>query len=460
MKLLHTSDWHLGQSLMKVSRETEHRLFIDHLVKTVRDEAIDTLIVAGDIFDTTTPASYARELYLDALRQLKLAGLCNLILVAGNHDSVAVLEESRTLLTLLNIHVVAAPPVNLEEAVFDLLDAQGAVIGLFCAVPFLRLRDLLDSLPGQDSLDREDRLRDAISDYYHAIYQVALQRRNGRRIPLVASGHLTTVGGQLTESVRDIYIGSLQGFPGEAFPPFDYVALGHLHRAQTVGRNERLRYSGAPLPMSFDEAGQQKYLVKVTFVVDETASLPDSAVTRWLAPTGSLASTYGVGVTVSELPIPVFQKLQTLKGSQGDLLRQCGELALGGESVWLNLEVQGEESILLFKQQLERVLDDSALSVLCLRRVRVNTVAGITRQQDELLQHLNPEEVFQRRLDHADLEEDDCLVLKKLYCELLAEVSLAAADMDSSNGADTDSGKGADTVVVTATATATGTNQE
>ncbi|MBK8972698.1 MAG: exonuclease SbcCD subunit D C-terminal domain-containing protein [Hahellaceae bacterium] len=410
MKLLHTSDWHLGQSLMKVSREREHRLFLDFLVSTVRQEAIDTVIVAGDIFDTTTPASYARELYHEAIRGLKQAGLCNLVLVGGNHDSVAVLDESRALLGLLNVIVVSSAPQRPEDAVFDLFNHAGEVIGLFCAVPFLRLRDVLDSLPGQDASQRQARLQAAIASYYQACYEAALIRRQDRTIPIVGSGHLTTVGGVASESVREIYIGTLDAFPGEAFPPFDYLALGHLHRAQAVKNAPRIRYSGAPIPMSFDEVGQQKVLLKVVLgqEADAEAQLPGEG---------------RIPASLYDIPIPLFQSLQVIRGAADSVLSRCVDLARHGESVWLSLELEGEVSMTVFRQQLDQRIADSRLQVLCVRRVRQSESKAIeNRHSGELLQHLQPQEVFERRLASEGLEDADRRTLTTLFAQLMERV--------------------------------------
>ncbi len=394
MKVVHTSDWHLGQSLMKFSREAEHRAFIDFLVETVRREDVDTLILAGDVFDTATPGSQARELYVNAMCRLKDAGIVNLVVVAGNHDSVAVLEENREVLQRIGVRVVASAPQSVEDLVLDLLDREGRVAGLFCAVPFLRQRDLLTSVAGQDAGARQEAMREAIAGYYRRAYDEALRRRGDAPLPILASAHLATVGGRLSESVRDIYIGTLDAFPAAGFPPFDYLALGHLHRAQTVAGNPRFRYSGAPIPMSFDEVDQGKVLVEVTFTAGE--------------------------VQIREIPLPVFQRLVSLRGPERRLLETCEALARGGESVWLNLEVEGEVSVLSFRQRLEAVLGSSAVAVLCLRRVRAESVAVLTRQRDELLQHLGPREVFRRLLEDRQIDSDSGRTLEDAFSALLS----------------------------------------
>ena len=107
----------------------------------------------------------------------------------------------------------------------------------------------------------------AISEHYKAVYAHAKERQKalGGSIPIIATGHLTTVGAKTSESVRDIYIGSLDAFPSSAFPPADYIALGHIHRTQKIGDCEHIRYCGSPIPLSFDELNNDKIILIVEF---------------------------------------------------------------------------------------------------------------------------------------------------------------------------------------------------
>ena len=256
MRIIHTSDWHLGQYFFTKSRAPEHQHFLNWLVEQVELHHVDAVIVAGDIFDTGSPPSYARELYNKFIVDLQKTG-CQLVILSGNHDSVSVLNESSALLRYLNTQVITS---GSEPHVVTLVNKQAQPIGLVCAIPFLRPRDIQLSIAGQNIEEKQRSLQTAIHDHYQASYQLALEQRTalGLDIPIIATGHLTVVGAALTDSVRDIYIGTLDAFPSGAFPPADYIALGHIHRSQVIGGQENIRYCGSPIALSFDETTQQK----------------------------------------------------------------------------------------------------------------------------------------------------------------------------------------------------------
>ena len=250
MRILHTSDWHLGQHFMGRSREAEHQGFLDWLVEQVQEQQVDALIIAGDIFDTGTPPSYARRLYSRFIVNLQNTPCQQLVVVGGNHDSVATLNESRELLACLNTFVVGGVSKDPREQLLVLKNSQGNPGAVICAIPFIRPRDVLESQAGESGESKQQALQQAIADHYQAIYAEA-EILAGDRLPIIATGHLTTVGGQLTESVREIYIGTLSAFPVSGFPQAEYIALGHLHRPQIVAKQEHIRYSGSPIPLSF-----------------------------------------------------------------------------------------------------------------------------------------------------------------------------------------------------------------
>ncbi|MDE5192088.1 exonuclease subunit SbcD [Citrobacter freundii] len=131
MRILHTSDWHLGQNFYSKSRAAEHQAFLDWLLETAQSHQVDAIIVAGDIFDTGSPPSYARELYNRFVVNLQQTG-CHLVVLAGNHDSVATLNESRDILAFLNTTVVASA----GHAPQVLSQRDGTPGAILCPVPF------------------------------------------------------------------------------------------------------------------------------------------------------------------------------------------------------------------------------------------------------------------------------------------------------------------------------------
>src|SRR5260370_11724077 len=295
MRILHTSDWHLGQYFLGHSRQAEHQKLIAWLVEQTRLHAVDSVLIAGDIFDTGAPLSYARELYYTLILALRDAGV-GLTLLAGNHDSVAVLEESRNLLAAVNTVVIASVRDDPNEQVRVLNTREGKPGAIVCAIPFIRPRDVLQSIAGQSARDKQQSLQDAIHAHYQALFALAEEKRVelGAHLPIIATGHLTTVGASASESVREIYVGALEAFPTAAFPAADYIALGHIHRPQKVGGFEHIRYSGSPIALSFDEARQQKEMLLVDVSSDGLE-----------------------GVMVLE--VPCFQPLLSVRGSLKEL---------------------------------------------------------------------------------------------------------------------------------------------
>ena len=406
MRILHTSDWHLGQHFMGKTRQAEHRAWCDWLVQTVQEQQADALIIAGDIFDTGTPPSYAREQYNDFIVQMHGTG-CQLVILAGNHDSVAMLNESKGLLGKLNTQVISSVADNPAEQVLVLKQRNGEIGALLCAIPFLRPRDIQRSQAGQSAQEKQSDLQQAIAEHYAQLFAQAEAKRAelGVNVPIVGTGHLTTVGVSLSESVREIYVGSLTAFPTDAFPAFDYLALGHIHRPQKVAGLEHIRYSGSPIALSFDESKQQKELLQVDF---------DS--------TGLLA--------VKVIEIPCFQRLISLSGSLAELEQQFSELAeqLDPDAVaWLEIQVQIDDYYADLDERVTALCAELPVEVLRVRRLRGNKMAGLTRDSGEVLAELTPAEVFAKRLHAEKLSDEDLKILKGLHGQVLE--SLLEADV-------------------------------
>jgi exonuclease SbcD len=256
MRIVHTADWHLGQSLFDVSREREHGLFLEWLVELLVDEEADALIVAGDVFDQASPSSSALSTWYRfvARARARLPGL-DMIFVGGNHDSPSRLEAPAPILDGLRVRVVGRLPrradgsIDADRVVVPLHDRSGAVSAWCAAVPFLHAFDL----PPAEGAD--DPLVEGVRAVYREVLDEAFARR-GDGQPVVATGHLYAAGGVLSElSERKVLQGNLHALPADVFPDsVAYVALGHLHLAQSVGGREHVRYSGAPIPLAMPEA--------------------------------------------------------------------------------------------------------------------------------------------------------------------------------------------------------------
>ena len=391
MRILHTSDWHLGQNFYSKSRAAEHQAFLDWLLASAQEHDVDAIIVAGDIFDTGSPPSYARELYNRFVVQLQQTRR-RLVVLAGNHDSVATLNESRDILAFLNTTVVA----NAGHAPFILPLRDGTPGAIFCPVPFLRPRELVTSQAGHSGGEKQQLLLSAISDYYQQQYQLACELRGDRALPIIASGHLTTVGASKSEAVREIYIGTLDAFPANRFPPADYIALGHIHRAQVVGGCEHIRYSGSPIPLSFDETGKNKSVNLVTFA---NGCLKD----------------------VTPLIVPVTQPLAVLKGDFASISAQLNQWQNNDQqpSAWLDIEVTSDEYMHDIQRKIQAQTETLPVEVLLVRRSRAQRDRILAGAQRETLSELQVEDVFARRLALETLEATQQQRLEQLFNETL-----------------------------------------
>ena len=409
MRILHTSDWHLGQHFMGKSRQAEHQALIDWLLAQVDAHAVDAVLIAGDIFDTGAPPSYARELYSDLVVKLHRAGVA-LLLLGGNHDSVATLGESRALLAVLSTTVVAAVggPAN---HVVVLPQRNGDAGCIVCAVPFVRPRDVLQSQAGQSAQEKQQGLQAAIQAYYQSVVdagraqQTALHNTLGRVVPLMATGHLTTVGASSNESVREIYVGSLDAFPTAAFPPVDYIALGHIHKPQKVGGLNHIRYCGSPIPLGFDEARQQKEVL----LVDLDAS----------------------GFTaVTALPVPRFQALISVSGNLATLAAAISAAAAEGsidQPSWLEVTVAEDDYLSDLPARISAMTQGLPVEVLRVRRQRANAAATLTAEALATLDELSPGDVFERRLALEDLTPELQQALEARFREVVTSLTEVGA---------------------------------
>jgi exonuclease SbcD len=387
MKIFHTSDWHLGQNFFTKSRKDEHQGFIDWLLKQVEKEQVDAVIIAGDIFDTGTPPSYAREMYNQFVVDMQKLN-CVLVVLGGNHDSVSTLNESKQILACLNTFVVASTGISIDEQVFVIPDKLGQPAAVLCAVPFIRARDVLQSTAGETGLQKRQALGDAIKQHYQTLYQIALTKKqdSGLDLPIIATGHLTALGVSQSESVRDIYIGTLDGFAADGFPPVDYIALGHIHKPQIVAKSEHIRYCGSPIPLSFDELGTQKQVMLVEFTGAQRTGL-------------------------QSIDIPIFQPMQVIKGDLADITAGLQAFENSDDTkddtklaCWLCLEVDSQDYLSDLQQRIQDMTQGLNVEVLQLRRSRNQRRQLLSQMQSETLAELSPHDVFEKRLAMESFE--------------------------------------------------------
>ena len=321
MRLLHTSDWHLGQSLHNFDRHYEHQCFLDWLLDTIVSEQADALLVAGDIFDNANPsAASLRQLYTFLQQARARAPQLDIVVIAGNHDSPARLEAPGPLLEMHGTTVIGHPHrddagnIDVERMLVPLRGKDGATAAWVLAVPFLRHGDVprpaavadaapadavgapaadagADGGPGTpseaagaaatQSPPQPDPYLAGIAELYRQALELACARAaEGHAI--VAMGHCHMVNGTMSaDSERRIVIGGTEMLPSGIFPPpIAYAALGHLHLAQQVGPHEHIRYCGSPIPLSFAETHYPHQVLRVDLDGGRAAAITPLPVPR------------------------------------------------------------------------------------------------------------------------------------------------------------------------------------
>ncbi len=253
LRLLHTADWHLGHTLHGIERTYEHEKLVAWLLDTLEAEAVDAVLVAGDVFDAANPPTEAQALWYHFLVEAwRRVPHLQVVVTGGNHDSAARLDATDPFLSAMKrLHVVGGVTrrdgrPDLERLVVPLRDRAGAVAAWVAAVPFLRA--------AETGAGTEDAVADGTRRFYASVLDLARTRRSPGQA-LLAMGHLYLVGGKISElSERRLFVGDHAAVSHDIFPDVvAYAALGHLHLAQTVAGRENVRYSGSLLPLSLKE---------------------------------------------------------------------------------------------------------------------------------------------------------------------------------------------------------------
>ena len=278
LRLIHTADWHLGHCLHGVSRQLEHQQFLDWLLEELQNKQADALIVAGDIFDSANPSAAAQtQLYEFLVKARTQQPALNIVLIGGNHDSASRLDAPSSILNALGVSVVGGlvrdeGGINWDRLIVPLTNAAGEIKAWCGAMPFLRNADLpstardggIGTEPMRPGEQDDEPLIAGVKSLYKQLFS-ELQAKATQGESLILTGHCYMVNGCVSElSERKILGGNQHALPVELFPEeIAYVALGHLHLAQKVGANEHIRYSGSPIPLSFDESHYPHQVVQV-----------------------------------------------------------------------------------------------------------------------------------------------------------------------------------------------------
>lgn len=399
MKIIHTADWHLGKQLHKYSLEEDHHLLLDWLAETIHQRKIDLLLVSGDIFDTAFPSNAALNQYYQFLQKL-IGCSCKVVITGGNHDSPGVLNAPKQILDYLHIKITGCVPDEHATALFAFEELGVAV----AAIPFLRETDLRRSVSGQTYDNRLEAIRTGIKAHYQSFLQLHQQKHP--HLSLIGMGHLYVNGASmntLAESEREIHtVGGLPVFGTGDFPEgYDYIALGHIHKPQSLAPH--IRYSGSPIPLSFSERDNPNYIVELTY------------------DNGKLQ-------TIEQLPIPAFRELKTFSGTLEEVKEKLSLYEFSTPLAPLvELNVVESDFDLNVSYEFDKLLREYQASPFKIIKPRL-TFLNRRLEADELFEQgteitdLTEKQVFARRMESENLSEEDRLLLSEAFDELIAEI--------------------------------------
>lgn len=401
MRILHTSDIHTGRKLKDHDRTEEFKEFFIWLEKQIKNEEIDTLLISGDIFDNTTPSVTAQNIYYSFLGHIAESKCRHTVIISGNHDSAAFIDAPSDILKLCKVHVTGQASTNPEDEVIKLYDSDGRLELIVCAVPYLRDKDVRTVRADDYFSDIDHAMQAGIKAHYERVFERAKSLQGNSDVPLIAMGHLFLKNGVTREGdgVRSLYVGTLGEVSGDIFPEYiTYAALGHLHSAQYIGR-ENIRYSGSPIAMGFGEAGQNK---SVSVIETDGKNL----------------------VSIKEIPVPVFQRLERISGDMNKLENDINNLGNENKSIWLDVTYTGED----IQGNLQDKLNDCVkkfplIDILSVRDESPRDNSDSISVPDGL-DSITPIEMLKLCFDESDTPEEQRDILVPLYKEILRSLEV------------------------------------
>lgn len=398
MRILHTSDWHLGQRLLQNDRFEEQALALHFLLETIQIHNVDVLLVSGDVFDIGNPPYPARKMYYKFLYDLLGTSCRYVVITGGNHDAPGTLDAPRDLLQQLNVFVFGASTSDPSGNLVELRNGAGHLEAVVAAVPYLRERDLRPTIPGETGSERVEGIRNALRNYFAeqgkkaAEYQIF-------DVPVLCMAHLYAVGAASSEEQRNIYIGDTENIEAASFPEiFSYVALGHIHRPQAVGGLAHVRYSGSLIPLSFSETKDQKGVYLLEY---------DGAALK--------------NCQFIPVPVEISRRLKTVEGTLDEVKQKLQDFAERQTSKlmpWVEAIIHTDTVLPGLDEELRAFCADMYLDLL---KIRVMAgYHGIQRQGiQEELRSLEPIEVFRRRLEVAGHPPDSIEAFEATFLELM-----------------------------------------
>ncbi len=394
MKILHTSDWHIGKSLYGKQRYEEFESFFKWLLKLIDLEGIDVLLISGDIFDTTTPGNRAQEIYYSFLSKISRSRCIQTIIIAGNHDSPSFLSAPKGILKDLNISIVTDID-NMDDLIIPVRNGEEEV--KVVAIPYLRDKDLRVVEDGESLADKNLKVVTGIKDKFHEICDYG-KSKNISDSPMILMGHLFVAGCSTGDGERELYVGTLAQVGSDIIPSYiRYAALGHLHVPQEINKSNHIRYSGSPIPMGFDESIQKKEVVIIDLKKSE--------------------------IDISRITVPCFQKLSRITGDKPDILNQLDLIKKEGINTWVEIEYSGSQPPGTLQEEIEDRIKESNIEVRVIKNRYLTQLVLDENFVSRDLTELSYFDVFEKCLESADLQDDE--ELKTLYRDVVKKVEEA-----------------------------------
>ena len=400
LKILHTSDIHIGRKLKDRDRTKEFKEFFVWLEEQIINEGIDMFLISGDIFDNTTPSVQAQEIYYSFLGHIAESECRHIIIISGNHDSALFIDAPSEVLKHCKVHVIGQACENPEDEVIPLKNSDGHEEAIVCAVPYLRDKDVRTASIDDSFRDIDRALQAGIKSHYERVFNHARKLQGDSNIPIIAMGHLFLKNGRTSEGdgVRSLYVGTSIQVGSEIFPEdITYTALGHLHSPQYIGR-ENIRYSGSPIAMGFGEAGQDKSVI--------------------------LIETDGRNIAeMKEIHVPVFQRLERISGDMKQIENGIKLLGTQNESIWLEVTHTGRPEINLQERLNDCVKNYSSIEILSVYDESIPDELKLTHVNDDL-EKISPVDMLNLLLDGKNIPEEQRKILIPLYQEILRDLGV------------------------------------
>ncbi len=413
MKVLHTSDLHIGKNLHKHRINFAHEHLFNYLIETIIKDEVDLLLISGDIFDTSYVSVSTQKVFYDFLDRLsKIKTLKDTVIISGNHDLPSMLDLATPFLELSNIHIITS--INVEDQIFTLKDRNNIPYCNIVAIPFLREKDIKPDLESDNIIDIQKELEAALINHYRNVDEYIVKNLD-LNLPTISLMHLFATGSTSTTEIegekhRDIYVGKLKTINANTFPKnIDYYALGHIHKPQIVNKDERIVYSGSPIALNFGEK-TSKQIVKLDFNNKE--------------------------FTKEKILLPKFLNLEQLEAeSIDDIKNQLNKLDndmkidYKDDPIYLEIIYKSKN----IESSINEIIEDYVKTLannFKILAIRLDTKITITETQNKKvsLDMLNPKQIFD--MTFKDTGKDKLYIddeeVYKLFDQVLEEVEAEA----------------------------------